>query len=671
MKKKFFCFLSAVILSFSYLVLPLQIAFASVLDLTTWTEIDPNAKITVESSDNVSWISLTRNETAYLRHNNYSNKDFHWQVAFDLSRITADGRVVIMGSSNTTVPYFNNGNCFIIELSSQAGDTYTLLMQDVLAGSPVATATVAGLSENATYYANAMGSSATMNATVSVYNDEEMTDLVGTDTLAMRSSTLSNFETSWACVTLDGNFGSRLSDGWSASYNWGISGLEPVVLTYPEIPNPTGALFLGYGSTTYGDLLTAGFLVGTESGNYTDNFTCLASAIDENSFARLVESSNFTVGQTYYFQAWARNQWGTGFGSERSFVFSAQTLAVTTNTATVIQCLSGNFSAGFTVSVNPQITDNVSARLSANYPDFSNPVTLYPLGVEYGYWGFDTWNGTYNSECTLNGTTTYYYQGFAEYEGVIYYGEVKTFTTSEPEYPDAPDIDLIRIRDVSDTYGEDYVFELTGQITTSNTTDWIINQGFRFSLTVSPTGTLLPVVYRYLAPVLAPDNTFILTLTLADATWYTGQTLYFSAFTETPYYGAIYSSVVPFTPDDTGAGGGAVVDDDVAVVSDFSEIVRDIRSNLGLHGTMGTWAFMGLILLLIAMIFGSAMFAIKEQTGRTVVGVIWALISISVVGGFIFTGELGLWPILILVGAVVVFAFMVGSIILSGRTANG
>ena len=81
---------------------------------------------------------------------------------------------------------------------------------------------------------------------------------------------------------------------------------------------------------------------------------------------------------------------------------------------------------------------------------------------------------------------------------------------------------------------------------------------------------------------------------------------------------------------------------------------------------MGTWVFMGLLLLIVALIFGIAYFAVKTPIGRVAIGFTWLLSSISVVGGFIFTGQLGVWPILVLVGGVVALIMIVLSVKLSG-----
>ena len=84
---------------------------------------------------------------------------------------------------------------------------------------------------------------------------------------------------------------------------------------------------------------------------------------------------------------------------------------------------------------------------------------------------------------------------------------------------------------------------------------------------------------------------------------------------------------------------------------------------------MGTWAFLALLMLALALVFGIAYFVVPNPAGKTAIGVAWLLASIAVVGGFIFTGQLGVWPIVILVGGVVVLLMVILSAKLSGGQA--
>lgn len=452
---------------------------------------------------------------------------------------------------------------------------------------------------------------------------------------------------------------------------YGAGQPSPIVITQENVNKTTlGAVLYG---AVFSDLTVTeyGFNLGTESDNYTYND--YYSGDISGSYQLLVPYTELTNGQTYYFQAYAVVNGETYNGSEHSFIWNIQNVSVTTNEATVVQTVSGNFTAAFSVTINPVDFDGtVSAFMSQNI-NFTSGEDLYFTGVsEDGQtYTYDTWNGTSGVTGVLLPDTTYYYEGIVTSGNTTYYGNIRSFTTANASIPDKPTVKIKQISSVSDDYNANYTFKVTGQLGTTNTTDLVINQGVEFSLTKSPSGILLPSVYSYYAEVY-PDGSFSKTFSLADASWYSGQKLYFIAYCNTAYYGKITSSIVEFTPklisgtDDNGVSDADAGGNDI---SDFSNIVKNLRVKLGLNGPMGIWAFLALILLILALFFGTAMFTTMGVT-RSVIGVVWALLSIAVIGAFVFTGELGAMPILIMVGAVVVLIMIFASVKLSGSGGN-
>lgn len=135
--------------------------------------------------------------------------------------------------------------------------------------------------------------------------------------------------------------------------------------------------------------------------------------------------------------------------------------------------------------------------------------------------------------------------------------------------------------------------------------------------------------------------------------------------------GTGYGNILSFTmSEDMDTDNPPVDDDGIDVITGFSDVIDDIKENLHLQGQMGTWAFLVFALLAVAIVFGIAMVSSKDEALKKCVGFVWALVSMGVFGAFIFTGQLGIWPILILVGGCVVFVFVVVSTILGGRS-NG
>ena len=131
--------------------------------------------------------------------------------------------------------------------------------------------------------------------------------------------------------------------------------------------------------------------------------------------------------------------------------------------------------------------------------------------------------------------------------------------------------------------------------------------------------------------------------------------------------GTGYGNIVTFQmSDDLDTSEEPIEDDGIPVISDFAQIIDDIKAQFHLYGVMGTWAFLGLILLIIALIFGVAIVATPDATIKRMVSIVWGLISIAVLGAFLFTGQLGIWPILIIIGGVVALIFIIGGTVLSG-----
>lgn len=133
-------------------------------------------------------------------------------------------------------------------------------------------------------------------------------------------------------------------------------------------------------------------------------------------------------------------------------------------------------------------------------------------------------------------------------------------------------------------------------------------------------------------------------------------------------YGNIIVFVMSTTVDtEAGEDGG----DSPFGTSGVLEIFTNVKNSLGLTGTMGNWAFLALILLVVAILFGVAIVSVADTTTKAMIAVVWALVSVAVVGTFVFTGQLGVWPIVILVTVVVFLIFMVVGKALSGGNANG
>ncbi len=452
---------------------------------------------------------------------------------------------------------------------------------------------------------------------------------------------------------------------------WGVAtDGRPQVTVYPATVWTSGATIPISAISTSDNITEYGLEWGLISGsdNYTDSWSVGISPTFSLNASAFIADSNLVFSEVYYYRAFADNG-EIGYSEERSFIYDTRGITVMAYDPYYGQiAATDNFTGGFWFDVAPsEFSDNVTAHFGISPDNFNLDGYLTLTNVYAGIWqvSIDDWHKLYSG--------TWFYQAVAHVDGNDFESPINSFTIirKTPEQMKyIPYVVISRVKDVSSLYPDSSTpaLEITGRVigTSDNVSD-IFYYGFNIS-TGSDGNTLLPPVYNYVINTpFAPDNTFTVNLFLGLQSWYsTDKTVYFQAFaknqagigtSDIQSYKWTGESVNPGSPSGT-----------VGIINDT---VAQVRGSLGLTGLMGTWAFMGLLLLLVALIFGTVMFTAKDSTSKNALAIIWALISISVVGAFIFTGELGIWPILILVGGVVVIVIIFTSVKLSGNSNNG
>jgi len=160
------------------------------------------------------------------------------------------------------------------------------------------------------------------------------------------------------------------------------------------------------------------------------------------------------------------------------------------------------------------------------------------------------------------------------------------------------------------------------------------------------------------------DDIFYITATMNIEEWYQyqacGSNIYGESCGEIKYFRLSDGVIeVPDSPIDS---------DDV--ITTFTDVIRNVKESLHLTGIMGTWAFMFMFIMIVSIIFAPLMFSQKEnEAAKTAIGIIWAILILTIVGAFVFSGELGVWPIVILSGAFVLTLMVIASIKFSGGNA--
>ena len=153
----------------------------------------------------------------------------------------------------------------------------------------------------------------------------------------------------------------------------------------------------------------------TTNGSGTGSFTSSITGLSANT--------------TYYVRAYATNEAGTSYGSQKTFTTSSNvtTPTVTTNNVTDITSTTATCGGNVTSTGNGTITARGVCWSTSNNPTVAGSHTTNGSGI-----------GSFTSSITgLSANTTYYVRAYATNEAGTAYGSQKTFTT-ESEQPQVP-----------------------------------------------------------------------------------------------------------------------------------------------------------------------------------------------------------------------------------------
>ena len=109
------------------------------------------------------------------------------------------------------------------------------------------------------------------------------------------------------------------------------------------------------------------------------------------------------------------------------------------------------------------------------------------------------------------------------------------------------------------------------------------------------------------------------------------------------------------------------------VVGDFSLAMKGWLRSLGMDNPTGHWAALLLLEMIFAFVFGVLLITLRKdeyELERKAVSVIWLIVALVIFGGFVFSGLLGMWAVLILIIVAVGFIFYLVSPLFSGGRAG-
>src|SRR3972149_308030 len=676
MKNIFHIFL-AIVLSFSALLISSDKVFATVQDLTSYTEVDPNSRIAV-TANRVTATNLTRNEDAYVYKDmgiDYFAGSF--RIDFQVQASSGNGGTAIYNVAtlaNTVDDWqgLDNANASGLAVTwstGLSGSVGTFAIQELDSGTLYADSSSIARNYGTTYYMSLVRDETEDiygMLWLGIYSDIARENLLEEFVIILHSSK-KDYRYFYALQSINtgsGTSGSAYSEAYNITLYSG-NDIVPFVVTYDATNQASGILLTGASVSEDDNITEQGFDFGNSVGNYTSYLSAnqTEGSAQEMIFTYLLSSDNMTMGNTYYFRASTENSIGVGYGAEKSFVWLPDVITLTLSDAVLLRYATGNYTATFTLAILPANrvaeTSNTTIVLASD-SNFENEINIYSL---YGYdnnFVFITGQGA------LLPNTTYYYYGQTWWGGLPFTSSVRWFTTGAGLFETVltkPSVSITQIRNVSRAQNADYAYEVTASISANSTTDQPLSYGIMLSLNRSDS-VLLPIIYTYYGTNISPNLVYSMVFLLDNTSWYTGQILHFQAFIDTTLYNKVLSSVVTYTPSTSDVD--IISDTSTSSIVVFADLFNSVRSKLGMTGILGSWAFLLLILVIIALLFGSALVSAKDDVVKRVVAIIWAIISLAVIGGFVFSGQLGILAILVLVGSAVLVILVIAGLKLSG-----
>lgn len=174
------------VLIFLFLAFPV---LGAVEDLTTWTESDPQSKLTVTASKvTYTGISRDENDTYLVRDANFSD-GFDIDYEFKVTDVGADDSNTMVSLADalgdlTDIDTLNGSGVF---LAIDDGPPLGVMVVEIDAGSKY-WGTKFNISDNTLYYVSFTKEDATNSVTAELYSDASRETLVGTATSTLHNS---------------------------------------------------------------------------------------------------------------------------------------------------------------------------------------------------------------------------------------------------------------------------------------------------------------------------------------------------------------------------------------------------------------------------------------------------------------------------------------------------
>lgn len=381
---------------------------------------------------------------------------------------------------------------------------------------------------------------------------------------------------------------------------------------------------------------------------FTANTTDLISGDNFSSYT----AGNLTLAQYYQFEAVAINDSGTAYGGIGEFVIYGDLYSPIMTTDNVTG-----------------LTNNRAWLHGTCVDDGDGDNTSQAWGYfQYRKLGTTSWQTTpykildsgdnYSQLITnLTANTNYQWRAVGKnavlpaYQADPGYGEIKVFSTYE--YAQPP----IIVTDNS-TWLSTTSVRLKGHVSYDG--GYPVTVWFEYKPSIGDTGWQQTTTA---AGAVTDDEYIQLVFNLAEETWYDWRAA------GSNEYGTSYGTAKEFytglTSADNGTAPGST---ETGTVGGFAAVLTGWMAALNMDNPSGHWAFMFLLMFIPALIFGIALIATHERIIRIAYVVILLILELAIFGGFLFSGLLGIWAVVILifvaVGLIVIFG---GRLLTHGR----
>jgi hypothetical protein len=294
-----------------------------------------------------------------------------------------------------------------------------------------------------------------------------------------------------------------------------------------------------------------------------------------------------------------------------------------------------------------------------------------------------TYQVTLGTTQQLSPSTTYYYLAFAQGSGGL------GWATNEMQFTTGATVNISTDAPTVVTYDPTVIttnsFKANGGITDIGG-GYITHRGFQWSINGASwaqdginAGNQSQLISAYTGWSVGNFSVNFTASTGVSKMYYRAFVLQISPTSSlyVPVYGDVKVAIFSTVPGQPGTSATPPSGPGTNFKNDFTNQLKQTMNNWGMDNPAGHWAFMGILMMIAGVIgIGLMIYCAVAKMGQLAVKgvmVITLAVELAILGTFIFSGLLGIWPVIILIVGVIGWLFMIfGNVFNGGRqAANG